>query len=66
MAESRTENDLAYQEKLLKDRGWRPVYDDIHMRDPEYVYPILIGWLKEPSMYIYSTKAAFKKEVWDE
>lgn len=58
--------DLAYQKKLLLDRGWRPVYDYINMRDPEYVEPLLIGWIKEPNMQIHSTENAFKKEVWNE
>ena len=59
----RKENALAYQKKLLEDKGWQPVYDHINLRDPEYVDPVLIGWVKEPSMRVYSTEDAYKEEL---
>ena len=54
--------DIKEKEEYLRKKGWGPVYDDIHMRDPEYIYPILVGWLKEPSMRVYSADLAYEKE----
>jgi len=49
-------------ETLLRRRGWVPVWDDIHMRDPLYIYPEIKGWIKPPSQRIHSMREAYEKE----
>jgi len=50
------------QAGFLEEKGWVRVYVD---DDPEYLYPPgrPLGWIKEPSVRMYSTEEAFEKEI---
>ena len=58
-----TTEEPAFIRNLLLEKGWKEVFDDINMIDPDYVYPILVGWVKEPSMKMHTAREAFEKET---
>jgi hypothetical protein len=47
------------QEGFLKEKGWTMVTD----RPKDRLFAQILGWIKEPSMKMYTLEEAFDKET---